>query len=82
MKKISFMGSLVLGAFSLLVYIFVEIAEQSIMNFLFAYMTASQVSFSSDLFTLDFSNLKIMALVMAVVFFALAIIALVNRDKY
>lgn len=81
MKKISFMGSAALGLLSLFIYIFVDIVEQSIMNFLSAYMVASQVSFSSDLFTLDFSNLKIMAVVMAVIFFALAIITLVNREK-
>lgn len=76
MKKISFLGSAALGVVSIFMFSCLEVIEETFENFLHAYMTVSAVNYSSDMFQLDFSNLKIILFAMAIVFFALAVASL------
>lgn len=81
MKKISFTGSATLGVISVFMFLCLEVIEQALTNFLDAYLTSNATSYSSGMIEFDFSNLKIILFIMAVVFFALAITSLFFGEK-
>lgn len=81
MKKITFIGSAALGVISIFMYLCLDVVEQLSKNYLIAYMTASEVSFSNDMFLFNFTNLKIVVITLAIVFFVLAVASLLWHEK-
>lgn len=81
MKKIRFIESAGLGVVSMVLYILLEAGEQFLERFLEAYLHAGASSYSSLMYELDFSSLKIIAIVMAVIFFGLAVLSLFFRGE-
>lgn len=81
MKKNLFFYSSTFGITCLFMYILIEIVEQLSLNILLAYMTTSSVSFSYDIFTIDFTNLKIMVGVIAIFFGGLSLFSLLTNKE-
>lgn len=81
MKKYSFVSSAALGIVCMGLYIFIEIVEQVTKNILIAYMTVAPIGFSYDMFSFDFTNIKIATAIMAVIFWIISILLLILDIK-